>query len=171
MQEDWNKIDVKSLTDNPFHLFDDEWMLITAGTRDKFNMMTASWGMFGILWNKPVAVCFIRPQRYTRRFADENSLFTLCFFPGNYRGVLEFCGSKSGRYVDKVKETGLTPVFTENGTIIYKEARLAFECRKLYYDDFHAAQFDKPSLINQIYSSGDFHRFYIGEILACFVRI
>ncbi len=30
-------------------------MLVTAGTKEKFNTMTASWGGIGWLWNKPVA--------------------------------------------------------------------------------------------------------------------
>ena len=42
-----------------------EWMLISASDGEKTNSMTASWGCFGVLWGKQVAVCFIRPQRYT----------------------------------------------------------------------------------------------------------
>ncbi len=167
MPEDFSPIDVKKLTENPFYLMDDDWMLITAGSPGQFNMMTASWGTLGILWNKPVAVCFIRPQRYTRKFADDSSWFTLCFFSETYRDVLNICGSKSGRDIDKVKETGLTPIVTDNGNIIYREARLVFECRKLYHDDFRPSQFDVQSLIKRIYPTQDFHRFYIGEIISC----
>ena len=48
-----------------FHLIGKEWMLITSGTIDRFNTMTASWGGIGWLWNKPVAYIFVRPDRYT----------------------------------------------------------------------------------------------------------
>ncbi len=37
-------IDPEQLPDNPFRLIGKEWMLITAGTSEKLNMMTASWG-------------------------------------------------------------------------------------------------------------------------------
>ena len=41
--------------ENVFEIIGKEWMLITAGTPERFNMMTASWGGLGYLWNKPVA--------------------------------------------------------------------------------------------------------------------
>lgn len=47
------KIEVSELNDNVFTTIGKEWMLVTAGTKDKFNMMTASWGCLGWLWNKP----------------------------------------------------------------------------------------------------------------------
>lgn len=64
------KIEVSELNDNVFTTIGKEWMLVTAGTKDKFNMMTASWGCLGWLWNKPVAVMFIRPERYTHEFIE-----------------------------------------------------------------------------------------------------
>ncbi len=65
------KIDPKDLKDNVFSLIGERWALITAGTRERCNTMTASWGGLGVLWNKPVATVYIRPQRYTYRFAEE----------------------------------------------------------------------------------------------------
>ena len=65
------KIEVSELTDNVFTTIGKEWMLVTAGTKDKFNMMTASWGCLGWLWNKPVAVMFIRPERYTHELIEQ----------------------------------------------------------------------------------------------------
>ena len=67
------------LQDNVFSLIGEEWMLITAGTAEKCNTMTASWGGLGILWNKCVATCYIRPQRYTKEFVDREEYFTLAF--------------------------------------------------------------------------------------------
>ena len=59
------KIDPKTLTVNPFTLIGDQWMLITAGTPEHCNTMTASWGGVGVMWAEPSATCYIRPQRYT----------------------------------------------------------------------------------------------------------
>ena len=61
----WKEISVNDWSDNLFTRIGKDWMLVTAGDREKSNTMTASWGGAGILWNKPVAFSFIRPQRYT----------------------------------------------------------------------------------------------------------
>ena len=50
------KLEVKDLKDNFFEAIGKEWMLITAGTKEKFNTMTASWGGIGWLWNKPLSL-------------------------------------------------------------------------------------------------------------------
>ena len=100
------------LNDNLFHLLDREWMLITARDAEtgKINTMTASWGGFGILWNKPVAFVFIRPQRYTFGFTEQNEGLTLSFFSEDYRDALKLCGRVSGRDCDKIARAGLTPM-------------------------------------------------------------
>ena len=102
------KIDPKTLTMNPFTLIGDQWLLITAGTPEHCNTMTASWGGVGVLWAEPSATCYIRPQRYTKEFVDNSDYFTLCFFDESYRKALNLCGSTSGRDVDKIKECGFT---------------------------------------------------------------
>ena len=109
------KINVKELNDNVFETIGKEWMLVCAGNKDHFNMMTASWGCLGWLWNKPVAVVFIRPARFTHGIIEENEFMTLSFLGNSEeaRKIYNFCGSKSGRDLDKVKETGLIPVETD----------------------------------------------------------
>jgi len=168
MVQKLNRINVKNLTDNVFKLLDNDWMLVTAGTQDSFNTMTASWGSFGILWNKPIAICFIRPQRYTIEFMNRVDFFTLSFFAENYRDSLNYHGSHSGRKVDKMAHTGLTSVSTENGSVYFSEARIVLECKKLYADSLNPDNFLKKSLINEIYPNSDFHHFFIGEIINCF---
>ena len=53
---------VEALTVNPFTLINKGWMLITAGTEQKHNTMTASWGSVGELWGKYVSTIYIRPS-------------------------------------------------------------------------------------------------------------
>jgi flavin reductase (DIM6/NTAB) family NADH-FMN oxidoreductase RutF len=108
---------VGSLHENFFNLIDKDWMLITAGVTGNFNTMTASWGATGILWNKPIAICFIRPHRYTFQFAEKYDFFTLSFFGSAHREILNYCGSKSGRDTDKIAHTGLVPIETRKGNI------------------------------------------------------
>jgi flavin reductase (DIM6/NTAB) family NADH-FMN oxidoreductase RutF len=162
-------IDPELITDNPFKLIDKEWMLITAGGIESFNTMTASWGGFGILWNKPVVFCFVRPVRYTYQFMEKSDYFTTSFFVREYRKVLNYCGKYSGRDVDKIKATGLTPVSSPGGSVYFDEARLVLECRKLYFSDINPEHFLLPE-INRNYPNADYHRMYIGEIISCYSR-
>ena len=77
------KCDVKSLDQNVFSLIGEQWMLITAGTAERCNTMTASWGGLGVLWGEPVATVYIRPQRYTREFVENGGDFSPALFgPG-----------------------------------------------------------------------------------------
>lgn len=157
------------ITDNPFQLIDKEWMLITAGGIESFNTMTASWGGFGILWNKPVVFCFVRPVRYTYEFMEKAGFFTATFFDREYRKALNFCGANSGRDTDKMAATGLTPVASPNGSVYFEQARLVLECRKLYFSDINPEHFIDPA-INNNYPMADYHRMYIGEIVNCMLK-
>lgn len=159
-------IQPEALTENVFDLIGNRWFLLTAGDRaGGFNPMTVSWGGLGILWGRRVATCYVRPQRYTRAFMEKCGYFTLSVYPEALRGVYDLCGSKSGRDVDKVKEAGLTPVFTPQGAVYFAEAELVFVCKKLYFADFDPANFLDPSIFDS-YPERDFHRMYVGEILA-----
>ena len=95
--KDFKELAATDLKDNVFDLIGKQWMLVTAGNKNKFNTMTASWGAMGILFNKPVAIIFIRPQRYTFEFLEEEKDFTLTVLPEQYRNALMVCGRKSGR--------------------------------------------------------------------------
>ena len=111
----FKEIKPEELNFNPFTRIGSDWMLLTAGTEDKFNTMTASWGGAGVFWGKPAVTCYIRPQRYTREFVDREEYFTLAFFDEEHRKALALCGSKSGREVDKVRECGFTVKTAECG--------------------------------------------------------
>lgn len=166
MKEEFKTIEVRKIVDNPFKLIGDDWMLITAGTPTRFNMMTASWGGVGVLWGKEVCFCFIRPERYTYGFMEEAETFTLSFFEEKYRGILELCGTKSGRDLDKVAATGLTVVSGAGEGVYFAEARLVLECKKLYYQDLNPECFLDAD-IRRHYLVDGYHRLYIGEILRC----
>lgn len=166
---DLQKIKPEDILQNPFKLIKDDWFLLSAGTRDSFNTMTASWGGVGILWNKPVVFCFVRPQRYTYKFMESNELFTMSFFNESEREALKLCGKVSGRHTDKMKATGLLPFDSPGGSVFYQQSKLMFECRKLYYSDINPEQFLAGN-IQANYPKKDYHRMYIGEIISCFAN-
>ena len=163
----YRKIDLKDLTLNPFTRIGKDWLLITAGTKERYNTMTASWGGVGVLWNKDVATIYIRPQRYTNEFVDANDTFSLTFFDETYKKALSFCGSKSGRDYDKAKETGLTPNF-EYSAPTFEEGNLVFICKKIHAQTIDPACFLDAD-IEKNYPQKDYHTMYIGEILKAYV--
>ena len=161
--EDFKPLAPQDIQDNPFQLIGKEWMLVTAGNQEKFNTMTASWGGVGVLWNKNVCFIFIRPSRYTFEILEGSDNVSLSFFTEEYRDVLKLCGSRSGRDIDKCKETGLTPLALSRGGVGFSQARLILNCRKLYYQDILPENFLDESL-DKNYESGDYHRMYVCEI-------
>jgi flavin reductase (DIM6/NTAB) family NADH-FMN oxidoreductase RutF len=167
---DYRIIQPEEIEDNVFKLIGSDWMLVTAGNMESFNMMTASWGGFGVLWNKNVCFIFIRPTRYTYGFIEKSNTFTLSFFDPKYKPVLNLCGTKSGRDCDKIKETGISPAETKSGSIYFTEARLVIECRKIYYQDLLPANFLDPGIAAN-YPEKDYHRMYAGEIISGFYSV
>ncbi|MDH4162223.1 MAG: flavin reductase [Nitrospirota bacterium] len=161
----FTEIKTSELKDNPFTLIGSDWMLITAGSLENFNTMTASWGGLGVLWERKVSYIFIRPNRYTYEFVERSPLFSLSFFEESQRKTLQYCGTHSGRNTDKVKEAGLTPVH-DGGLVYFSEARLVLGCRKVYFQDVDPGKFLDPA-INSMYPQKDYHRMYVGEIVKC----
>lgn len=163
------KIQPQELKDNAFSLIGDEWMLITAGTAEHCNTMTASWGGLGVLWGAPTATIYVRPQRYTKEFIDREECFTLSFFGSDYRKELGLCGSKSGRELDKIKECGFTVACGEGGAPYIEQARLVLVCRKQYAQDMDAAAM--PAEIKEKwYPNQDYHTMYMGQIMEAYTK-
>lgn len=155
----------EDITDNPFKLIGKDWMLVTAGNRTSYNTMTAAGGSMGTLWGRKVCFSFIRPPHYTYEFMEKADFYTLSFFEEQYRDILTYCGTKSGRDVNKVEDTGLTPVFDDN-TIYFAEARLVLICKKIYFQDIIPGHF-LDAKIEESYPLQDYHRMYVGEIVKC----
>ncbi len=139
-----------------------EWMLITAAADGKVNTMTASWGCVGELWNKPVAICFVRPQRYTYEFTEKSDTLSLSFFGKDHRAELAVCGRESGRDIDKFEKTGLKVAYCD-GTPYIEQASDVLICRKIYVDDLKEDSFLSKELLRH-YPIKDYHRVYICEI-------
>lgn len=163
------EINVSELQFNPMTMIAKEWMLVTAGNRDRgYNTMTASWGHLGSIWGHggglPTAVIYLRPQRYTKEFVDREELFTICVFPEAYKKDLGYLGRVSGRDEDKVAATSLTPVFDGEYTY-FAEAKLVLVCRKLYQSTLQEDGFIDKSILTDNYPNRDLHDMYIGEIV------
>ncbi len=158
----FKEISTKELSTNVFADIGDKWMLLSAAKDDgTVNTMTASWGAMGVLWNKDVFFCFVRPQRHTHQFTEESQYISFAFFGEEYRDALKFCGSKSGRDVDKFAHTGLT-VFNKEGRVGFEEAERIIYGKKLYAGKIDKNCFLLPEL-DKFYKD-DYHTVYICEI-------
>ncbi len=162
------EINIRELKDNFVKMISNDWALLTAGTSDSFNTMTVSWGGIGELWNKDVCFVFVRPQRYTYEFMEKNDFFSLSFFGGKYKKELGICGSKSGRDIDKMAETGFTP-FNAGNSVGFEQAKVNVVLKKLAYQDIKPDGFIDDTIMNN-YASNDFHRVYVGEIVKVLVE-
>lgn len=167
----FTKTDWKALAENPIKIIGHDWMLVTAGSLGEgFNMMTASWGSLGWLWEKPVAFIFVRPQRYTFEFTEKEDYFTLTFFESDYKKILGHMGTVSGRDFDKINNSGLTAVSTDNNSVAFKEARIVIECKKIYSTVLKEEDFDNKDIMQSMYPRRDFHTMYVGEILNVWIK-
>ncbi len=158
------EISPKEIQENAVKLIAKDWMLVTAGDRNDFNTMTASWGMIGEMWGMDVAETVVRPQRYTHEYIERAHRFTLSFYPENMRRTLTVIGTKSGRELDKMHYPGLDAIELPSGQITFRQAKLTIECEVVYKDRYTPESFIDKSLIPQWYPDADFHTRYIGRI-------
>ena len=162
----FKEITAEQLKDNIFSAISKEYMLITAGDREDYNMMTASWGFMGEMWGHHEVMVVVRPQRYTMEFIDKQDFFTISFY-GDNKDIHKICGSKSGRDVNKTKETGLTPVFDEN-SVYFSEARLVIVLKKEYVSPFVPDGFTDEEPLK--WYNGDFHNMVFGKIVKILIK-
>lgn len=161
----FQEISYKELSLNPITAFDEDWMLLSAGTEAAgYNAMTVSWGHLGCLWSEPTAVSYVRPQRYTKKYMDREDVYALSWFGKDMRKELALLGTKSGKDGDKIAEAGLTPVFSD-GTVYFAEAKLVVICRKLYRAPILEEYFTDKKIVEEHYPEKDFHDLYVGKIL------
>ena len=146
-----------------FAVFDKGWALVTAGVKGDYNTMTISWGGLGTLWGRPTATVYVKQNRYTHDFMEKNQLFTVSFFPPEYKKALLCLGSRSGRDGDKVAAAGLTPVYLD-GAVTFREASATLLCRKMYAHDFDLSAV--PAYVAEdYYKTEPPHTVYMGEVV------
>lgn len=148
---------------NIFKKLDQDWALLAAGTLDDHNAMTVSWGGMGTLWGKPVVTVYVRPNRYTYGYMEDNEYFTLSFYGKDQKKALGLMGSLSGRDCDKEAQAGLTAV--EAGeSVSFEQAEITLVCRKIYFNDLDPANIP-DSVKGTFYDPEPIHRMYIGEVV------
>lgn len=159
----FKEIQFCDVKENVVDLLKNQWGLVTAGDQNGLNTMTVSWGAVGELWAMDMATIYIRPQRHTVNYLENKDYFTITFFDADYKKTLAFCGANSGKDCDKIKETGLTPVFDCDAPY-FEEAKLVLVCKKVAKGEFTPEQMIDKSIIDNQYPNNDFHYIYYGAI-------
>lgn len=147
-------------------LFGGRVYLGTAGSPANYNTLTLGWGATGILWSKPVAIVYIRENRFSYRYFEESPVYVLSWYPAKYRKeVIKIFGGTSGRDTDKEKLSGFTPVETPDGGVTYLQAEKVVICRKLMRQPV-PKEFLPKELHARLGQDGLIHIQYTGEVLS-----
>ena len=146
-----------------------EGAFLTAKSGNGLNTMIIGWAAFGIVWRKPIMMVAVRLSRHTFGIIEAAKDFTVTVPAGGMEKEIAFCGSKSGREIDKAAATGLNAFETSPGIVSFTQARLIIECQKIYYQDLDPQHFLDPT-IEKAYPDRDYHRMYLGEVKRCLSR-
>lgn len=143
---------------------------LTVRDKDNTNTMTIGWGNIGFIWGKPIFIVMVRYSRHTYKLIESSKEFTISIpLKKNLKKELAYCGTYSGRDVDKFKECNLNLVDSQNiSTPIIGECELQYECKVVYQQAMEPGTLDEE-IKNKNYSNGDYHIMYFGEILDSYI--
>lgn len=143
---------------------------LTVKAGGEVNTMTIAWGNIGFVWNRPVFTVMVRPSRHTFDLIEQSDNFTVSLpIYEDMSKELKYCGTRSGKETDKIKDLGLR---LQEGRYVTSPiiagCSLHYECRIV------ATQELKPDcMVKEIdeksYHKGDYHTLYYGEIVGCYL--
>ena len=149
--------------------------ILTAGDKNAYNSMTIGWGSLGVIWRKPTFTVYVKPERYTYQFIEKSKYFTVSIIDKKFMNGFAVYGSKSGRDINKEKESGYHIKFLDNGGITFEEAKEVYVCKIIC--KAHLKEEDVDEEIIKLYKdnikgfiSTKPHGQYIGEIIGHYVK-
>jgi flavin reductase (DIM6/NTAB) family NADH-FMN oxidoreductase RutF len=141
---------------------------LVAQAGDRINVMTIGWAMFGYVWRKPIMMVAVRNSRFTFDIIEEADSFTVTVPTGDMDKEINFCGTKSGRDVDKFGECSLsTTKALTVGSPILDIPGYHYECRIMYKSAMDPRFVSKD--LERLYPMKDYHTLYFGEIVSCYL--
>jgi flavin reductase (DIM6/NTAB) family NADH-FMN oxidoreductase RutF len=126
-------------------------VLVVSNDREgRPNIITLGWNM-PTSRTPPMAVISVGVTRYSHGLIHDGGAFVLVFPSIEIEGAVLYCGTHSGREVDKFQETGLTPLPSQHvAPPLIKEGVVNMECK----------------VVGEL-RTGD-HTLFAGEILAAY---
>ena len=150
-------------------------VLLTTKRGEEVDTMTIGWGHIGIEWSKPIFVAYVRESRYTHEMIEATNEFTVNIPYGNVdKHILGYCGTKSGRDVNKIQDLGLTLVESDHVAAPgIKELPITLEC-KVIYKQFQDISSIPQNIQDRYYPADaqgkqDVHYAYYGEIVGAYL--
>jgi len=141
---------------------------LTVKAGQALNTMAIGWATFGFIWQKPIMMVAVRLSRHTFGLLEKAEDFTVTVPKGDMAKEIAFCGSKSGREVDKFKMCNLETTSGQKvGSPIIKTSGHHYECKIVYKSAMNPAYLDQD-YDRTLYPQKDYHTLYFGEILACY---
>lgn len=120
----------------------------------KNNIITVAAVSFFSFENPPMVMVGIVPKRFSYELLKETMDYSINIPTPDLMNEVRYCGSKSGRDVDKFAETTLTPVQAKKIiSVLIKECPVSLECKVIH-------------TINL----GGTHVWFVGEVVAAHKR-
>jgi len=131
-----------------YYAFPTQAVLVTCNDENgKTNIITIAWHTT-ISKDPPLYGISVAPKRYSHDLISKSGEFVVNFAPFELVEKVHFCGTRSGRKVDKVSEAKLTLIPGQKvKTPLIKECYAHLECK-----------------LAETLSLGD-HTFFIGEVV------
>lgn len=104
-------------------------MVTVADRTGKPNIITLAW-VGTVCSDPPMVSVSVRPERYSYSILRDTGEFVINLTTKELAFATDFCGVRSGRDVDKFRETGLTPMKADKVKVpLIKESPVNLECR------------------------------------------
>jgi flavin reductase (DIM6/NTAB) family NADH-FMN oxidoreductase RutF len=141
---------------------------LTVKSNDKLNTMTIGWATIGYIWQRPVFMIAVRDSRYTFKLLEQTDNYTVTIPAGDaFKDAVMFCGTKSGREFDKIKECKLAVRQAQQvQSPIIDIPGIHYECKIIYKSAMDNNFMDNS--LEKLYPKKDYHTLYFGEIVACY---
>lgn len=142
------KINCSQLEKFYYYTFPMHAVLVTCNDGDKkTNIITISW-QCPISKNPPLYGISVAPSRYSHDLIKKSKEFVINFLPFDFVEKVNFCGTHTGRNIDKIQQSNLTLVPSKEVTTpSIQESYSILECR-----------------LKESISLGD-HTFFVGEVV------
>ncbi|MDR2066270.1 MAG: hypothetical protein LBP57_00275 [Endomicrobium sp.] len=171
----FKQITPEQISESVFALVGRIFPVVTAGRDGNYNSMVASGGGMGVLFKKPVAWCVFPKKRYTLELIKKEQVYTLSYFPDEYREQFMFLGTKSGRESNKMQEVELGAIKTPLRNMSFEEARLIIECKLMLISTPDADGFyskEAKEYVSEIYKDpGEIREYVFGEMTNVWEKI
>ncbi|MDR7869348.1 MAG: flavin reductase family protein [Tissierellaceae bacterium] len=143
---------------------------LTVQDGEQLNTMTIGWGSISYIWNKPIFMVAVRYSRHTYNLLENAKEFTVSIpLKNDLKKELAFCGTKSGRDVNKIEHCNLSIADGQKvSTPIISDCELHYECKVVYQQAMEPSTLDKD-IRKRSYSTNDYHVLYFGEIVDAYL--